>query len=91
MKLLPTLIAAVFAAASFSAVAADAVMAPAKAAAPAKTEAAAPKKLTAQQAKMKFCNKDAKEKTLKGDERKAFMKACLKKDSAASAALAPAA
>lgn len=31
----------------------------------------------AQQEKMKTCNKDAKEKALKGDERKAFMKACL--------------
>lgn len=31
----------------------------------------------AQQDKMKSCNKDAKEKALKGDERKAFMKECL--------------
>lgn len=31
----------------------------------------------AQQEKMKTCNKDAKEKALKGDERKAFMKTCL--------------
>lgn len=31
----------------------------------------------AQQEKMKTCNKDAKEKALKGDERKAFMKSCL--------------
>lgn len=85
MKLLPTLIAAIFAAASFSAVAADAVMAPAKAAAPAKAEAVAPKKMTAQQQKMGACNKDAKEKALKGAERKAFMKSCLKKDSAAPA------
>ena len=85
MKLLSTLIAAVFAVASFSAVAADA--APAKApaaaaaptAAPAKTEAAAPKKLTAQQEKMKACNKEAKEKGLKKAERKTFMKSCLKK------------
>ena len=29
------------------------------------------------QDKMKSCNKDAKEKALKGDERKAFMKSCL--------------
>lgn len=33
----------------------------------------------AQQEKMKVCNKDAKEKALKGDERKAFMKECLSK------------
>ena len=31
----------------------------------------------AQQEKMKTCNKEAKEKALKGDERKAFMKKCL--------------
>lgn len=38
--------------------------------------------VTAQQNKMKTCNADAKEKALKGDERKAFMKDCLsaKKD-----------
>ena len=35
-------------------------------------------KLTAQQEKMKSCNADAKAKALKGDERKAFMKDCLK-------------
>jgi len=45
----------------------------------------------AQQNKMKECNADAKERELKGAERKAFMKNCLKKDSAASAeAAAPA-
>ena len=32
-----------------------------------------------QQDKMKTCNADAKAKTLKGDERKAFMSECLKK------------
>lgn len=32
-----------------------------------------------QQDKMKTCNADAKTKALKGDERKAFMKDCLKK------------
>lgn len=37
--------------------------------------AAAPVK---QQDKMKNCNADAKTKALKGDERKAFMKTCLK-------------
>ena len=31
----------------------------------------------AQQEKMKTCNKEAGEKKLKGDERKAFMKSCL--------------
>ena len=35
--------------------------------------------VTAQQNKMKTCNADAKTKALKGDERKAFMKECLKK------------
>lgn len=32
---------------------------------------------TAQQEKMKTCNAEAKTKSLKGDERKAFMKDCL--------------
>ena len=32
---------------------------------------------TAQQARMASCNAEAKDKTLKGDERKAFMKQCL--------------
>lgn len=31
----------------------------------------------AQQEKMKTCNKEASAKSLKGDERKAFMKSCL--------------
>ena len=41
--------------------------------------AAAPaeKAPTAQQSKMATCNADPKAKTLKGDERKAFMKECL--------------
>jgi hypothetical protein len=34
---------------------------------------------TAQQSRMKSCNADAKAKSLKGDERKAFMGDCLKK------------
>ena len=34
----------------------------------------------AQQEKMKGCNKEAKDGALKGDERKAFMSKCLKKD-----------
>jgi psiF repeat len=37
------------------------------------------KKPTAQQSKMKTCNATAKEKALKGAERKAFMSECLKK------------
>jgi len=40
----------------------------------------------AQQDKMKTCNKDATEKALKGDERKAFMKDCLSKKAEAPAA-----
>ncbi|ROR06819.1 psiF repeat-containing protein [Erwinia sp. JUb26] len=35
---------------------------------------------TAQQQKMTLCNKQAGEKALKGDDRKAFMSNCLKKD-----------
>jgi hypothetical protein len=35
------------------------------------------KKLTRQQMKMKKCNADAKEKKLKGQERRNFMKSCL--------------
>ena len=41
--------------------------------------AATPDKKMTQQEKMKACNKDAGEKKLKGDERKAFMKDCLSK------------
>lgn len=40
-------------------------------------QAADEKKPTAQQNKMTECNKDAGEKKLAGDERKAFMKSCL--------------
>ncbi len=40
---------------------------------------------TPQQGKMATCNKDAGEKALKGDERKAFMKECLSAKPAASA------
>jgi hypothetical protein len=36
-------------------------------------------KQKAQQDKMRACNKDAKDKNMKGDERKGFMKDCLKK------------
>ncbi len=45
---------------------------------------AADKAPTAQQSKMGACNKDAGDK--KGDERKAFMKECLKKESDAKKA-----
>jgi len=40
---------------------------------------AAAKKLTPQQNRMRACNKEAKEKKLKGVERKKFMSGCLKK------------
>lgn len=43
-----------------------------------------------QQNKMKTCNADAKQQALKGAERKAFMKECLKKDAASDTAAAPA-
>jgi len=39
----------------------------------------------AQQDKMKSCNAEAKTQALKGDERKAFMKDCLKKEASAPA------
>jgi psiF repeat len=45
-------------------------------------QAADEKKPTAQQGKMATCNKDAADK--KGDERKAFMKACLSAKPAAA-------
>jgi hypothetical protein len=53
----------------------------AKPAAAASAPAAAPAtdKKTAQQEKMKACNKEAGDKKLKGDPRKAFMKECLSK------------
>ena len=47
-----------------------------KAATPATPEE--PKEMSKQQNKMVDCNKDAKEKSLKGDERKKFMSSCLK-------------
>lgn len=61
----------------------------AQATAPGK-KAASPAQL-AQQEKMKNCNKEAKEKALKGDERKAFMKKCLsgKTSSAPATTAAP--
>ena len=51
---------------------------------------AAEKQLTPQQERMKSCNADAKAKTLKGDERKAFMSSCLKGESATAAPAAAA-
>jgi len=44
-----------------------------------------------QQTKMGACNKDAAAKSLKGDERKAFMKSCLSAPAAAPAKGEPAA
>lgn len=79
MKLLHSVLVIAFTTVSFCAVAADAASAPAPTSATGKSEATAPKKLTPQQQKMKTCNHDAKEKALKGAERKAFMKSCLKK------------
>ena len=38
----------------------------------------APKDKPSQQSRMKTCNAEAKAKSLKGDERKAFMSECLK-------------
>ena len=43
------------------------------------------KPLTVQQQKMRNCNAEAKEAAMKGVERKAFMKECLKSEGAASA------
>ncbi len=56
--------------------AANVALAQTPAAAPAAP--AAKKPVTAQQQKMKDCNAKAKEKALKGDERKKFMSGCLK-------------
>ena len=60
---------------AFAASHAGAPMAAASGAKPAAVAAAEP---TKQQNKMVDCNKDAKEKSLKGDERKKFMSSCLK-------------
>nr|WP_301179170.1 PsiF family protein [Acidithiobacillus marinus] len=53
----------------------------------AETATHAVKPLTAHQERMKTCNADAKGK--KGEERKAFMKSCLKGESAAAVKKAP--
>jgi opacity protein-like surface antigen len=50
----------------------------ADAAKPAASAASADKPMTKQQTKMADCNAEAKEKNLKGDERKKFMSTCLK-------------
>jgi hypothetical protein len=47
------------------------------------TDAPAAKAPTGQQSKMGSCNKEAHEKTLKGAERKAFMRECLSSKKAA--------
>ncbi len=62
-------------AAAAAAPAAKSASAPAAAA----TATATANKKVTQQDKMKSCNKDAGDKKLKGDERKAFMKDCLSK------------
>lgn len=54
--------------------------------APEATHGKAGKPLTAQQQRMKNCNAEAKEQSLKGDERRAFMSTCLKGGSADLAA-----
>jgi len=54
-------------------------------------QAADEKKPTAQQGKMATCNKDAGEKKLEGDARKAFMKDCLSAKPAAAKPMAAAA
>lgn len=48
---------------------------------------AAKKPATAQQQRMKDCNKDAKAKALKGADRKSFMSTCLKGGKAAPTAV----
>lgn len=65
--------------AAAAAPAAKSASAPAPAAKPASAPASAADKKVTQQDKMKSCNKDAGDKKLKGDERKAFMKDCLSK------------
>ena len=59
-----------------SALAATHAGAPMAGASAPKASASAPA-MTKQQTRMGDCNKDAKEKNLKGDERKKFMSSCL--------------
>lgn len=61
-----------------SAFAASHTGAPMASASAPKASASAPAAMTKQQTKMGDCNADAKEKNLKGDERKKFMSTCLK-------------
>ncbi|MFI4970273.1 MAG: PsiF family protein [Lysobacterales bacterium] len=65
-----------------TAAAAPAAAAPAAAAPAAATKTATAK--TTQQEKMKTCSTDAKEKKLKGADRKTFMSTCLKGEGAAA-------
>ena len=61
-----------------------ALSAPSFAASKAASAPKAEKNTTAQQSKMSTCNKDAGEKKLEGEPRKAFMKECLSAKSAAA-------
>ena len=77
MKISATLPAvAVFAIAAFSA-------------SPALAVEPAAKHLTPQQQKMATCSHEAGEKALKGDERRAFLSTCLKRDGAVAATVKP--
>jgi hypothetical protein len=76
MKKLITLLGLTVSMAMGSAFAADTVATP----------SSAPAAKTAQQSKMTTCNKDAGDKALKGDARKAFMKECLGAKPAAAGA-----
>jgi uncharacterized protein with FMN-binding domain len=67
-KLIATAVSVLFAAAVY-----------AQAPAPAPAEPKAEKPMKPQHAKMKACNAEAKDKALKGQERKDFMKTCLSK------------
>lgn len=58
----------------------------AQTAAPAEGKKAPSEKQLRQQEKMKNCNKEAKDKQLKGDARKQFMSECLKAGKSAGAA-----
>ena len=85
MKKLATVLALGLALSVGSAFAASHAGAPMAGASAPKASASAPA-MTKQQSKMGDCNKDAKEKDLKGDERKKFMSACLKGQSDAQKA-----
>ena len=74
-KVLALIVAAMFAAASVTAIAQEKKGDKPKAEKTKKEPTAAQKK---QQERMKECNMQAEEKKLKGDERKKFMSSCLK-------------